>query len=41
VTGNSVLEIVNKLKELTGKKFEVKIADKPRRRRSTKVGGLD
>ncbi|MFH0979750.1 MAG: UDP-glucose 4-epimerase GalE [Candidatus Roizmanbacteria bacterium] len=36
-TGNSVLEIVNKVKELTGKKFEVKTTDKPREGEAPKL----
>lgn len=36
-TGNSVLEIVNKVQELTGKKFDVKPADKPREGEAPKL----
>jgi UDP-glucose-4-epimerase len=36
-TGNSVLEIVNKVQELTGKKFEIKKADKPRKGEAPKL----
>ena len=36
-TGNSVLEIINKAQELTGKKFEVKEADKPREGEAPKL----
>ena len=35
--GNSVLEIVNKVQELTGKKFDVKITDKPREGEAPKL----
>jgi len=36
-TGNSVLEIVNKVQELTGKKFDVKASDKPREGEAPKL----
>jgi len=36
-TGNSVVEIVNKVQELTGKKFEVKTSDKPREGEAPKL----
>jgi UDP-glucose 4-epimerase len=36
-SGNSVLEIVNKVQELTGKKFEVKSAEKTRQGEAPKL----
>lgn len=36
-TGNSVLEVVNKVQELTGKKFDVKPSDKPRQGEAAKL----
>lgn len=36
-TGNSVLEVVNKVQELTGKKFEIKSSDKPRQGEAPKL----
>lgn len=36
-TGNSVLEIVNKVQELTGKKFDIKLSDKPRQGEAPKL----
>ncbi|MDO9028713.1 MAG: UDP-glucose 4-epimerase GalE, partial [Candidatus Roizmanbacteria bacterium] len=36
-TGNSVLEIVNKVQELTGKKFDVKAAEDPRQGEAPKL----